>query len=144
MLEVNMYAYHVLVLLAQPFAIELSTFHPQEMACNNCLGKHIHSLSSSFCTSFLTLSKLGIRTLGWSPSFNLQQSQCQDPINLHSQYLHQNLCCDPDGKCSCDLQSKPSSCSVNAAKCASSSHALLRMLVIASSSYSSQATDVKW
>ena len=31
MLDVDMCAYHVLVLVAQPFAIELSTFHPREM-----------------------------------------------------------------------------------------------------------------
>ena len=42
MLDVGMCAYHVLVLLAQPFAIEMSTFNPQEIDCNNCLSKHIH------------------------------------------------------------------------------------------------------
>ena len=34
----------VLVLLAQLFTIELSTSH-QEIDCNNCFGKHIHSLA---------------------------------------------------------------------------------------------------
>ena len=42
MLDVDMCAYHVLVLLAQPFAVQLSTFTPQEIDCNNCLSKHIH------------------------------------------------------------------------------------------------------
>ena len=45
MLDVDMCAYHVLVLLAQPSAIELTTSHPQEIDCNNCLGKHIHFLA---------------------------------------------------------------------------------------------------
>ena len=42
MLNVDMCVYDVLVLLAQSFAIELSTFNPQEIDCNNCLSKHIH------------------------------------------------------------------------------------------------------
>ena len=40
-----MCAYHDLVLLAQSFAIELSTFHPQEIDSNNCLGEHIYFLA---------------------------------------------------------------------------------------------------
>ena len=41
-LDVDMCAYHVLVLLAQPFAVQLSTFTPQEIDYNNCLSKLIH------------------------------------------------------------------------------------------------------
>ena len=46
MLDMDMCAYQVLVLvlLAQPFTIELSTSH-QEIDCNNCFGKHIHFLA---------------------------------------------------------------------------------------------------
>ena len=44
-LDVDMCAYDVLVLLAQPFAIELSTFNPQEVDYNDCLSKHIHFLA---------------------------------------------------------------------------------------------------
>ena len=35
MLDVDICAYDLLVLLAQPFAIELSTSHPQEINHNN-------------------------------------------------------------------------------------------------------------
>ena len=45
MLDVDVCAYHVLVLLAQSFAIELSTFTPQEIDYNNCLSKHTHFLA---------------------------------------------------------------------------------------------------
>ena len=45
MLDVDICAYNVQVLPAQPFAIELSTSHPQEIDRNNCLGKHIHFLA---------------------------------------------------------------------------------------------------
>ena len=65
--------------------------HPQEIDCSNCLGKHIHFLALFALVSSIALSKLGIRTFGWSPSF---KSQCQDPINLHSQCPHRNLCHD--------------------------------------------------
>ena len=44
MLDVDICAYNLLVLLAQPFAMELSTSHPQE-SCHYCLGKHIHFLA---------------------------------------------------------------------------------------------------
>ena len=36
---------HILVLLAQTFAIELSTSHPQIIDYNNCVGNHIHFLA---------------------------------------------------------------------------------------------------
>ena len=45
MLDVGMCAYHILVLPAQPFSIELSTSLPQEIDCNYCLGNHIHFLA---------------------------------------------------------------------------------------------------
>ena len=54
MLDLDMCAYDVLVLLAQSFAIEVSTYH-QEVDCNNCLGKHIYFLDLR--TSFFALSK---------------------------------------------------------------------------------------
>ena len=44
-LNADMCAYHVLVFLAQPFAIELSVSHPQEIDYNNCVGNHIHFLA---------------------------------------------------------------------------------------------------
>ena len=52
MLDVGLCAYDILVLLAQPFAIKLSTSHPQEIDSNNCLGKHIHFLAHFALVSF--------------------------------------------------------------------------------------------
>ena len=43
-LNAGMCAYHILVFLAQPFAIELSASQPQEIDYNNCVGNHIHLL----------------------------------------------------------------------------------------------------
>ena len=45
MLDVEICACHILVLLAQTFAIELSTSHSQIIDYNNCVGNHIHSLA---------------------------------------------------------------------------------------------------
>ena len=43
--DVEMCACHILVLLAQTFAVELSTSHPQIIDYNNCVGNHIHFLA---------------------------------------------------------------------------------------------------
>ena len=42
LVDVDLCAYGVLVLLAQLFAIELSAYHPQEI---DSLSKHIHFLA---------------------------------------------------------------------------------------------------
>ena len=52
MLDVDICTYDTLVLLAQPFAIRLSTSRPQEIDRDNCLGKHIHFLALFALVSF--------------------------------------------------------------------------------------------
>ena len=52
MLDVDICTYNILVLLAQPFAIKLSTSHPLEIDRNNCLSKHIHFLVLFALVSF--------------------------------------------------------------------------------------------
>ena len=52
MLDVDICAHDVPVLPAQPFAIELSTSHFQQIDCNNCtMFRQTYSLSSPFCTN---------------------------------------------------------------------------------------------
>ena len=53
MLDVGLCAYDILVLLAQPFAIELSASHPQEIDYNNCLRKYIPFLALFALISFI-------------------------------------------------------------------------------------------
>ena len=57
MLDVDMCAYNLLVVLAQPSAIELSTFNPQEIDYNNCLGKHIHFQALSAPVSLIVKTR---------------------------------------------------------------------------------------